>query len=194
MQQPPPLGANLPQIGKGYAKQFDLELKYNGYACTNGAARVHRNQSPCQFYCRVANVTDFNKQLQILKQRWGVDLNPEVFLQHIRPSTLDRNVWLDCRHLKLVDRITIIIPNVNKNDIDDVIRRSLIPPVTSFTDGFEYYDKEFFSKVQYPTLEFDFLPLIKVYCQNRLPFKKYLLYYISAKPLCKTRNTLALNN
>lgn len=154
---------------------MDIILDFSGYTNDNVVYCLW-DKSPLEFYARVANHLTFEKQLEILNLTWP-RLTQSDFLEHICSSSLEKRVWMNRKELLFKHNLKIIIKNININDLVDVLKRSLIN-VNNLSDV-----SEVFQSHKYPTLCFDFVPLIKARCEPYLGgMTRNVLYYLTKAP------------
>lgn len=157
-----------------------VDLHFEGKICTKGAACCNMNVSPTQFYARIENDLIFDNQISLLNlHNWSIDRLS--FLQYVKPSSLEKRVWLDTRYLARNHDVNIRV-FINLSQLKSVLDRSLLNTQTIKT--FEGVN-EMFSKLSYPTLNLDFFPLIYEVCGrtkvNNL-FKRNTIYFLSTQP------------
>lgn len=160
---------------------MDIILEYSGYTNDNVVYCLF-DKSPLEFYARVANDLTFEKQLEILNFTWP-RLTRSDFLEHVCSSSLEKRVWMNRKELSFKHNLKIVIRNVTIDDLVDVLKRSLINVNNNVSDV-----REVFQSHKYPTLSFDFVPLIKARCEPYFGgMTRNVLYYLTKPPTILTK-------
>lgn len=160
-----------------------LELDFTGYKSTNGNILYGIDLTPAQFFAKIENSHIYKNQIDILNLHWAV--SELDFLMYVRPSTLQNRVWIDCRNLVATHNFKVYLPSVQICQVKKVLERSFIS--TAGVNSVQDLNKVLCS-LEYPTLDLDFIPLIKEICTDfiKLPFQNNCIYYLSAIPKITT--------
>lgn len=156
---------------------YNLQLDFVGFT-NNDVVDCGYNKSPLEFYSRTKPDV-FKKQITVLKTAWS-DLDKDQFIEYICSSSLEKNVWINRKHLKRVHSVKLKIPQITMNDLISAISQTRIIVNKNLTID---EINNILNTIKYPSIEIDWIPLIKNKCNIRSTgLKKYVLYYVSECP------------
>lgn len=158
---------------------MDIILDFAGYT-NETVVYCLWDKSPLEFYARVANRVTLEKQLEILNFTWP-GLTENDFVEHVCSSSLEKRAWMNRKQLLFKHNLKITIRNVTLTDLAGVLKRSLID-VSDTSDVNQF--RAVFGSRRYPTLDFDFVPLIKARCDPYFGgMTRNTLYYLTKPPV-----------
>jgi len=156
--------------------KYNIQLHLSGHTNSN-VVKCMYDKSPLEFYSRIKNNNVLMHQIAILQFAWP-NLSKEDFFKHVCSSSLEKNVWINKRDLKLNHTLKIKLSAVEEVDIEDTIKRSTLKQLNDVKEI-----KAYLNELKYPTAKIDWMFLILKHCKaDSLGLKKNTLYFVENAP------------